>query len=244
MPIRDEQLGLSPEESARKKSLRSLQMPGTEESQTAPEAPEGFSFPENPEKGLEEEGFLDVVKPYKQAAAGSLREAGHPVLAGATELLVPDSPLDFLPNGSSSTVVASGIKSVPVPKGAMGKDLPETQKKMRLLKEELKRMLDSGPPSEEKKEMMAGARELLHKIPETLEREELIGAGTIARYPKKTIDQLLDSGEYQKAIDLHHSFRNEVPQNPIGKAAYERQAQKIMEAVGSGAETQQWAKGL
>ena len=58
-----------------------------------------------PEAGLEEEGFTDVLKPYKKAALQKLRERGVPEEAlVAADMLTPDSPLDFLSAGKQPDV--------------------------------------------------------------------------------------------------------------------------------------------
>ena len=53
-----------------------------------------YGTPSAPEEaGLEEEGFLDVAKPYKKSILGGV---ANPMVAGALDLAIPDSPLYML----------------------------------------------------------------------------------------------------------------------------------------------------
>lgn len=246
MPIRDDELmGLSPEE--RRKRLQSLRMPEASGPQ-APVAPEGFSFPENPEQGLEDEGFVDVIKPYKQYAAKELREADHPILADATELLVPDSPMDLLPSGQSGPAVLSA--HIPFKKGAKAADLADTSASMKKVKDMVKAATPTGqvgpiaeaaiPSRRPHLERMREQREILHTAnPATMENA-LLKSG----YPLQEITKQTAGGNFDKAIQLHHEAVKKMDtRDPLQMAAVEKQMQEIQKAYGDSVEFSDWLKG-
>jgi len=60
-------------------------------------AREGASGKE--EAGLEDEGFFDAIKPFKQGALSALADRGvNNLVLDAADMLIPDSPLGFRPS--------------------------------------------------------------------------------------------------------------------------------------------------
>jgi hypothetical protein len=53
------------------------------------------------EGGLESEGPADVIKPYKEKAAGDLEGQGHDILANVLRAAVPDSPFELRPSAAA-----------------------------------------------------------------------------------------------------------------------------------------------
>lgn len=59
------------------------------------------------EQGAQEEGFLDVAKPYKQSALSKMQLP--PALALAADVVIPDSPLAYFEKGASTVSKAGGL---------------------------------------------------------------------------------------------------------------------------------------
>jgi hypothetical protein len=72
-----------------------------------------FEYPEFPEKGLEEEGVLDILAPFKQKALDYAKQSGLPEAAATgLDMILPDGP-DLM---SIATILSSPIRNIRLPK--------------------------------------------------------------------------------------------------------------------------------
>ena len=189
-----------------------------------------------PEEGLEEEGFLDVVKPYKRKATAYLREKGMPVAADVVDMIGPDSPGDLLPTGKgmSALGMAKGpAKGLSIPSKAMGDNLPEVQKQMTGLRNKIQDLRNTPPPTAKALERfntnIQGVEMIKRSTPDSTLWRMAKHRSPLKDYPKDGVDKLLSEGKAQEAKALHDSFKD-VGTDSFGLAFYDKQADKIQKA--------------
>ena len=192
------------------------------------------------EEGLEEEGFLDVVKPYKQRATAYLREKGMPMAADVVDMIGPDSPGDILPTGKGVGMLGmagkkppKAIPSLSVPSHAKGDNLPEVQKQMSGLRQKLQDIRNQPPPSDKDMKDFSRQVESIEMIKRNTPERTLWNVAQrspMKDYPKTQVDDLLKSGKVDEAKQVHDSFKD-IGTDHFGLAMYDVKAEKIQRAL-------------